>query len=84
MADAIRIEFPSRGATYCRSEYGVYEYGKYDRNSVMRGRQRRTFLDSFQTLEEAQAAYPNAKLHVESGYRDINAETAHLPGEGSY
>jgi hypothetical protein len=32
-----RIEFPSQGDTYCRDEYGVYEYGTYGRSSVNSG-----------------------------------------------
>lgn len=56
----IRIEYPSRGATYCRQEYGVYRYDTYASNSVLAGQQRRTFLASYPTLEAAKAAYPNA------------------------
>lgn len=55
------IEYPSRGTTYCRPEYGVYEYSAYPRHSVLAGQQRRVFVDSFPTLEAAQAAHPDAK-----------------------
>jgi hypothetical protein len=56
----IRIEYPSRGATYNTPEYGVYTYDTYPRGSVLAGQQRRTFLNRFPTLEEAQKAYPGA------------------------
>jgi hypothetical protein len=64
----IRIEYPSRGTTYCSDEYGVYEYSRYGRSSVLAGQQRRVFLDSFDTLEEARAAYPTAKV-CDCGYQ---------------
>jgi hypothetical protein len=60
----IQIEFPSVGQTYARNEYAVYEYGVYPRSSVLSGRTRRVFLDSFETLEEARAAYPNADERI--------------------
>ena len=56
------IEYPSVGATYSRNEYGVYEYGTYPRSSILAGRTRRVWLDSFDTLEEAKRAYPEARV----------------------
>lgn len=56
----ITIEYPSIGTTYCREEYGVYEYSTYPSYSVLAGQQKRVWLDGFPTLEEAQAAYPEA------------------------
>lgn len=64
----IQIEFPSMGKTYVRNVgktyvrnvYGVYQYGRYPRSSVLGGQVRRQFLDSFETLDEARAAYPDA------------------------
>lgn len=64
-----RIEFPARGSTYCRQEYGVYEYSTYERSSVLAGQQRRVFLDSFKTLEEAKAKYPGARADAGCGYQ---------------
>jgi hypothetical protein len=75
------IEFPSRGATYCRDEYGVYTYDTYPRTSVLAGQERRTFVDRYPTLAEAQAAHPDATVTAGCGYRDINAMVAHLPGD---
>lgn len=56
----IRIEYPSKGATYCHLEYGVYKYDRYPSHSVLAGQQRRTFLGSFNSLEDAKKVYPDA------------------------
>lgn len=66
------IEYPSAGATYSRDEYGVYEYDTYPETSVLAGQERRRFLDSFPTLAEARAAYPDAEYTDGSGYREIH------------
>jgi hypothetical protein len=79
--DDIRIEYPSRGTTYCKNEYGVYQYGKYPRSSVLAGQTRRVFLDSFDTLEEAKAAFPEASL-AGCGFQAPNL--SHLPADGDY
>ena len=60
MKNNVTIEFPSLGKTYARNEYAVYEYDRYPRSSVNYGMQRRSFLDSFRTLEEARKAFPAA------------------------
>lgn len=63
------IEYPAAGATYSHDEYGVYTYDEYPARSVLAGQPRRTFLDSFDTLDEARAAYPGAGWYGEgSGY----------------
>lgn len=77
----VRIEFPSRGATYNRQEYGVYEYSTYPRGSVLAGQERRSFLGSYATLAEAQAAYPDAD---ESGVGFLEPYLNHLPEYGDY
>lgn len=78
----IRIEFPSRGATYSRQVYGVYSYDRYPRSSVLAGQQRRTFLDSFETLAEAKAKFPAAKVVNGCGY--VPPDLSHLPDDGDY
>ena len=55
----IRIEFPSRGATYCHQEYGVYKYGVYPRSSVLAGQQSRHFLDRFETPGGSEGRLPH-------------------------
>ena len=57
----IRIEFPSVGQTYAHNKYTAYAYGTYPRSSVLAGQMSRTFLDSFDTLEAARAAYPASR-----------------------
>lgn len=46
------------------SKYGdgftVYEWGTYERSSVLAGQTKKQFLDSFDTVEEAQKAFPDA------------------------
>lgn len=42
--------------------YSVYGHGTYQRSSVLAGRPKRVFLDNFRTVEEAQAAYPDAEV----------------------
>ena len=79
-APDVRIEFPSRGATYSRDVYGVYQYDTYPRSSVLAGQQRRTFLASFDTLEEARAAYPDADVAEGCGY--VAPSLNHLSDEG--
>jgi hypothetical protein len=74
----VRIEYPSRGATYNRPEYGVYEYGTYPEGSVLAGQQSRRFLDSFGTLAEAQAAHPGADV---SGCGYQPPYLGHLPDD---
>lgn len=64
MRNNIRIEFPSVGRTYAHNKYTAYEYGTYPRSSVLAGQVSRTFLDSFDTLEEARAAFPGADERI--------------------
>jgi hypothetical protein len=75
----VRIEYPSTGATYSRNEYGVYEYGTYPRHSVLAGMESRTFLDSFKTLDEAKAAFPEASVITGSCFAPLNLDF--LPDE---
>ena len=62
--------------------FTVYGLGTYPRSSVLAGQQRRTFLDSFATLEEAQAKFPNAKLVPGTTYQA--PDLSHLPDDGDY
>ena len=68
-----------RGATYASERWTVYEHGVYDRDSVLSGQSRRSWLDDFDTLEEAQKAYPEAVVCAASTYSA--ACLNHLPGE---
>jgi hypothetical protein len=65
------IEFPSCGATYSDDVYGVYRYDEWPADSVLAGQSRRTFVESFDTLEEAQAAHPDAVWSEGSEYHAV-------------
>lgn len=56
--------------------YSVYQFGTYEKGSVLAGQTRKRFLDGFDTLEEAQEAYPEATV----GFRDAGNTFGHLPG----
>ena len=75
------IERASHGATYQNSPdtWTVYEISRYPRSSVLAGQQRRRWMDDFDSLEAAKAAYPNAKEIGGSTYREPSL--AHLPDE---
>lgn len=65
------IEYPSAGATYDHDTYGVYQYDTYPDSSVLAGQERRSFKGDFDTLEAAQAAFPEASWDGGGcGYRE--------------
>jgi hypothetical protein len=64
----IKIEYPSAGATYCNYAYGVYAYDEWPMSSVLGGQSRRTYIREYPTLEEAQAAHPDAITTESCGY----------------
>lgn len=68
-----------RGATYSTDRWTVYEHGTYERGSVLEGQSRRVWLDDFETLDEARAAYPDADVIDGTTYRP--QPLSHLPGE---
>jgi hypothetical protein len=55
--------------------YNVYEWSVYERSSVLAGQEKKQYIDGFNTLEEAEAAYPEAV----AGYRQANNYFHHLP-----
>lgn len=65
--------------------FAVYRYGVFPRHSVLAGRERRTFLDAFDTLDAAREAFPEAYVCAGSdreAYRErIAGAIAALPGE---
>lgn len=78
----IRIEYPSAGSTYSRDVFGVYAYDTFPASSVLAGQQRRSFLDSFDTLDEAQAEYPDAVSDCACGWQA--PDLSHLPFDPDY
>jgi hypothetical protein len=65
------IEYPMRGETYPaegeKPQYGVYAYSEYEESSVLAGQPKRSFVDSFDSLAEAQETYPTATWDGEGG-----------------
>ena len=65
---------PDGDGEYCPIEYVVYEWGTYGRGSVLASQPRKTALRAFETVLEAQKAYPNADVseynlrHPENSY----------------
>jgi hypothetical protein len=57
--------------------WSVYEFGTYERSSVLAGQTRKRFVTRFDTEAEAQAAYPSASV----GYRSAHNTYNHLPDE---
>jgi hypothetical protein len=76
--DEITIE-PSRFDTQDRQTFDVYGHGVYDRHSVLAGQSRRCFLNAFATLEEAQAAFPDAQIFGHSTYSTVPAMPSCAP-----
>jgi len=82
-AERLVIERGGRGMTYRKtSGFTVYKLGTYPRSSVLAGQQQRTFMDSFDTLEEARAKFPTAKLIAGTSYQA--PYLGHLPDDGDY
>lgn len=78
--DDITIEPGGRGATYAnRTGFSVYKHGVYPRSSVLSGQASRTFLDHFDTLDAAKAAYPDATLIGGTTYAPPSL--SHLPDD---
>lgn len=80
--DDLRIE-PCQGATYHRpGKVAVYAYGAYPRSSVLYGRTRRTWVEEFDSVAEAQAAFPTAVVAAGSGY--VEDRLLDLPDEDGH
>ena len=60
--------------------FSVYEFWEYPESSVLAGQTCKRFVDNFDTIEEAQAAYPDADV----GFRDPCNHFDHLPDEPDY
>jgi hypothetical protein len=76
------IEAGGQGATYSNDKYTVYEISTYSRSSVLAGQQCRRWMDDFETLEEAKAAYPDAELIEGTTYQE--PDLSHLPDDTDY
>jgi len=58
--------------------FSVYKWSVYPNSSVLAGQDCKQFVDSYDTLTEAQAAHPDASV----GYRDAGNTFDHLPDDG--
>jgi len=73
-----------RGMTYSNSSFTVYKHGTYPRGSVLAGESKRTFINSFPTLEEARKVYPQAEVLVDGGTTYQMPYLSHLPDDDGY
>ncbi len=79
------IEPGGHGETYHRrTGYTVYEHGVYPRHSVLAGQPSRRWLDHFDTLEAAKAAYPDAELIAGSTHIPLDTVLAGIPDDTDY
>jgi hypothetical protein len=67
------------GEEYGETYYAVFAWGRYERSSVLAGQARKVFVESYDTLEEAQQAYPDAG--ISSQWTEPQVSLNHLPGE---
>lgn len=86
---------PGAGETYRTNKPTLYGHGSYPRSSVLYGRERRVFIDSFETEPEADEAIKAAKklssrkrVKVEkiggSTHVPIDQIVSHLPDDTDY
>ncbi len=57
----------------------VFGWSTYERSSVLAGQPRKVYIESFDTLAEAEAAYPGAG--ISSRWTEPQISVSHLPGE---
>lgn len=78
------IEY-GNGETYRNRRPTVYKHDRYPRGSVLAGRPRRTWVDDFDTVAEAKAAFPEAVDLITGGggstHVPVDVVTAGLPDE---
>lgn len=73
-----------RGATYCNGRWTVYRHTTYPRHSVLAGQPCRTFIDSYDSLELARAAYPQARVLDNGGTTYMPPDLTHLSDREDY
>ncbi len=73
---SLTLEF-GRGETYRSNKPTLYGHGTYGRNSVLRGRPRRVFLESWDDLDTARAELKAAKIRY-TDLCDTHGST-HIP-----
>lgn len=85
-----------QGTTYSSQQPTLYAHGKYPRSSVMHGRERRVFVDSWDSWDEARAKIAEVqkelkKFKVEdygekggTTHIPIAQQVAHIPDDTDY
>lgn len=63
-----------------RGGIDVLGWSTYERGSVLEGQPKRVWLDHFETIEEAQQAYPQAST-FSNAWTEPQVSLSHLPGE---
>ena len=70
--DSLTIEPGSKCATmHSIDGFTVYGHGTYPYSSVLGGQPSRTYVKHFETLEDAQKAYPQAEVISGSTYQQF-------------
>lgn len=69
-----------RGATYNSGKWTVYQHGTYPRHSVLAGQPQRIWVESYDSLGEAQKAFPGATVIEGTTYQPPNL--SHLTDDG--
>lgn len=82
-----------RGQTYHTANPVLYAHGTYERSSVLAGQEKRSFIDEFDSIEEARSVIEQLKKAIPgfevddwfegggSSHVDVDAMTRHLPDE---
>ena len=84
-----------RGETYSNNRPTLYAHSTYERNSVLAGRPQRVFVDSWDSLEKAEAELSDAKgqwrkfkyedmIERGSSHIPIRDIVSHLPDDTDY
>jgi len=71
--------------TLRQGRYGgidVLGWDQFPTNSILAGQPRKTFLDNFETTEQAQAKYPQAE-QFGNKWTDLQVSLNHLPDENT-
>ncbi len=62
MADRYTIELKIEPSMPDHEPYSVYSWGVHEAHSVLAGQPRKVWEDSFDTVEQAKAAFPTAEM----------------------
>ena len=78
-----------QGETYRNNRWTLYAYDRYDRRSVLHGRERRRWVTDFDSLEQANEMIMGHKLargvyQSSSGHVPVSEIVSHLPDDTDY